>query len=138
MLPQTNYVQSTIGLGFCTLFSLNQQIKLGTYSYPSILPSPYLDNGPVVGLVEQLDDGGDAIVFPHSILCQLSLLVTRSQVTQSTNCRFGHILLLTGTQYGVDQCLNTIALGDQSFVVGIVACEIRQDASGTSEHVEII
>ncbi|KAG7223822.1 hypothetical protein INR49_026505 [Caranx melampygus] len=33
------------------------------------------DNKPVVGLVEQLDDGGDAIVCPHGILCHFSLLV---------------------------------------------------------------
>lgn len=34
--------------------------------------------------------------------------------------------------------LDAIALGDQGFIMCIVACEIRKDAGGTSKHVDVI
>lgn len=102
------------------------------------LPPRYLDDGPVVGLVEQLDDSRDAVVLPHGVLRHLCLLVARGQVAQGANGRFGHVLLLAGAQYGVDQRLDAVALGDQSFVVGVVACEVGQDSRGAGEHIEVV
>ncbi|TNN71254.1 hypothetical protein EYF80_018602 [Liparis tanakae] len=101
-------------------------------------PPLYLDDGPVVRLVEQLDDGGDAVVSPHGILSHLGLLVARRQVAQGAHGRLRHVLLLAGAQDGVDERLHAVALGDQGFVVGVVAREIRQDAGGAGEHVEVV
>lgn len=98
----------------------------------------YLDDRPVVGLVEQLDDGGDAVVFPHSILRHFSLLVPGGQVAQSANSRFAHILFLAGAQYGVDQRLYAVALDDQGFIVGVVAREVGQDSCGAGQHVDVV
>ncbi|KAF3844014.1 hypothetical protein F7725_016062 [Dissostichus mawsoni] len=92
----------------------------------------YLDDGPVVGLVEQLDDGGDAVVLPHGVLRHLRLLVA-----QGADGRLDHILLLSGAQNGVDQRLDAVALGDLSLVVGVVACEVGQDACGAERFLSV-
>lgn len=38
----------------------------------------------------------------------------------------------------MDESLNAIALSDQRFVMGIIACEVRQDAGRTGEHIDVI
>lgn len=59
-------------------------------------------------------------------------------MSQGANRRLRHVLLLPSTQYGMDQRLDTVVLGDQRFVVAVVAREVGQDASGAGEHVDVV
>lgn len=45
----------------------------------------YLNQWPLVGLVEQLDDGRDAIVETHGVLGHLSLRVAAGEVAQGAD-----------------------------------------------------
>lgn len=62
----------------------------------------HLHYRPVVRLAQQLDDGRDAIVQPHGILGQLSVLVAGREVAQGAHGWLGNILLLPGAKHGVD------------------------------------
>lgn len=111
-------------------------LTLGHFIPPH--PSTHLDDWEAIRRVDQLDEGGDAVVGPHLVLGHLGVLVARGEVPQGADRGLRHVLLLPGTQDGVDERLHAVVLGDQRFVVGVVACEVGQDARGTGEHVEFV
>lgn len=109
---------------------------------PPTSPEPllpcYLDQWPLVRLVEQLDDCCDAIVEAHRVLGHLGLRVPAGEVPEGADSWFGDILLVTCSQDSVDQGLHPIGLCDQCLVLTVVAGQVGEGASGTGQHVHII
>lgn len=64
--------------------------------------SSHLHYRPVVRLAQQLDDGRDAIVQPHGVLGQFSVLMAGREVAEGTYGWLSNILLLSGTKHSVN------------------------------------
>lgn len=88
-------------------------------------------------LVEQFDDGRDAVVCAHSVLRQLGVLVAAGEVAQGAGGGLGHVLLISSTQQRVDQGLHAVVLAYKHLVTGIVARQIRQRSRDASQHVHV-
>lgn len=82
-------------------------------STASLRASSHLDDRPVVWLAQQLDDGWDAVVQPHGVLGQFSILVARREVAQGAHGRLSNVLLLPSAEHCVDQGLHPPILSDQ-------------------------
>lgn len=89
-------------------------------------------------LVEQFDDGRNAVVHAHGVLCQLGVLVTAGEVAQGAGGGLSYILLISGTHQCMDQSLHTVVLAYKCLVTGIIARQIWQGARDTSQHVYVL
>lgn len=89
-------------------------------------------------LVEQLDDGRDAVVDAHCVLRELGVLVAAGEVAQGAGGRLGYVLFISGTQERVDQSLHAVVLAYKRLVPSVIAGQIRQGARDAGEHVHVI
>lgn len=126
----------------CSRASLAAALLIRTLQSILSLSSPtgsqYLDQWPLVGLVEQLDNGRDAIVEAHGVLGHLSLRVAAGEVAQGTHGRLCDVVLVTSTQDGVDESLHAAVLRHQCLVPTVVACQVGQRARGTGEDTDVV
>merc|ERR1719277_300293 len=58
--------------------------------------------------------------------------MSRCQVTQGTDARFGDVFAFAGLQNGSNQRFDTSNLADTGLVAHVVACQVAQNSSGTS------
>lgn len=98
----------------------------------------YLDQWPLVGLVEQLHNGWDAIVEAHGVLSHLGLRVAAGKVPQGTDGRLCDVILVPGSQDGVDESLHAAVLRHQRLVFAVVAGQVGEGACGAGEDVDVI
>lgn len=98
----------------------------------------YLDQWPLVWLVEQFHNGRDSIVEAHRVLGHLSLGVTAGKVAQGTDSGLCDVIFVSGSQDGVDERLHATVLCHQRLVFAVVAGQVGEGARGTGEDVDVI
>lgn len=88
-----------------------KDIKIGSSRVRQLLADlcvyVYLNKWPVWRRMQQFDDHWQAVVQSDCILCHLSVLMSRCEVTQSTDSRFCDVFSVSSPQHCTNQRFNT-------------------------------